>query len=71
MIKEYIIQGMHCASCAMAVEMLLANQLGVKSAKVKFDDKKAVVEFDDFGKFNFNEVEKIIKQMGYSIREIK
>lgn len=71
MIKEYIIQGMHCASCAMSIEMLLANQPGVKSAKVSFDDKKAVVEFDDFEKFNFNEVEKIIKQMGYTINETK
>lgn len=70
-IKEYIIQGMHCGSCAVSIEMLLANQPGVKSAKVKFDDKKAVVEFDDFGKFNFNKVEKIINQMSYSISEIK
>lgn len=70
-IKGYIIQGMHCGSCAVSIEMLLANQPGVKSAKVKFNDKKATVEFDDFGKFNFNEVEKIIKQMGYTINEIK
>ncbi len=71
MIKEYIIQGMHCGNCAMSIEMLLANQPGAKSAKVNFDDKKAVIEFDDFKKFNFNEVKKNIKQMGYAITEIK
>lgn len=70
-IKEYIIQGMHCGSCAVSIEMLLANQPGVKSAKVKFDGKKAVIEFDDFEKFNLNEVEKIIKQMDYTINEVK
>lgn len=70
MTKEYTIQGMHCGSCAMAIEMLLANQPGVASAKVNFDDKKAVVEFNDFEKFNFNEVEKNIKQMGYTIHEV-
>lgn len=71
MIKEYIIQGMHCGSCAMSIQMLFANQPGVKSAKVDSENKRAVVEFDDFEKFNFNEVEKTIKQMGYTISEVK
>lgn len=71
MIKEYGIEGMHCGSCAMAIEMLLANQPGVASAKASFDDKKAVVAFDDFEKFNFNGVEKTIAQMGYTISEAK
>lgn len=71
MIKKYSIDGMHCGSCAMAIEMLLANQPGVASAKASFDDKNAIVEFDDFEKFNFNEVEKTIQQMGYAINEVK
>ena len=38
------IEGMHCSSCAMGVEMLL-NAKGIKS-KVDFNSKKAEIEFD-------------------------
>lgn len=66
--KKYLIEGMHCGSCAVSIEMLLANQPGVKSAKVNFDNKEAVIEFED-SEFNFDKVEKIIKQMGYTLAE--
>ncbi len=61
---------MDCGSCATSIEMLLKNQPGVKSAKVSFENEEAVIELDDSG-FNFKEVEKIIKQMGYTISEKK
>lgn len=64
--QKFLIQGMHCGSCAVSIDMLLNNQPGVKSAKVSFENKEVVIEFDDT-QFNFNEVEKIIKQMGYTI----
>ncbi len=66
--KKYLISGMHCGSCAMSIEMLLKNQSGVKVAKVSFANKEAEIEFDDAA-FNFQEAEKIIKQLGYSIKE--
>lgn len=66
--KKYLIEGMNCGSCAVSIETLLANQAGVKSAKVSFDAKEAVVEFDEI-QFSFKEVEKIIKQMGYTLIE--
>lgn len=59
---------MSCGSCAVSIEMLLANQLGVKSAKVSFDAKEAIVEFDD-AQFNLPEVEKTINQIGYTLTE--
>lgn len=59
---------MSCGSCAVSIEMLLANQLGVKSAKVSFDAKEAIVEFDDT-QFNLPEVEKTINQIGYTLTE--
>ncbi len=59
---------MDCGSCAFSIEMLLKNQPGVKSAKVSFENKEAEIEFDDAA-FNFSEVEKIIKQMGYILSE--
>lgn len=67
--KTFLIDGMSCGSCAISVEMLLAHQPGVKSAKVNFGDKSAVVELDDSEKFDFPAIEKIIKQMGYAIVE--
>lgn len=67
-IKKYSVQGMDCGSCALSIEMLLKNQAGVKSAKVSFENKEADIEFDDAA-FNFKEVEKIVKQMGYTINE--
>jgi len=66
--KKFSIQGMDCGSCAVSIEMLLKNQPGVKSAKVSFDDKEAVIEFDD-SEFRQKEVEKIINQMGYKLIE--
>ncbi len=66
--KKYTISGMDCGSCAMSIEMLLKNRPGVKSAKVDFDKKEAAVELDD-ALFNFKEVEKVIEQMGYAIKE--
>lgn len=66
--KNYSIKGMDCGSCAVSIEMLLKNQPGVKSAKISFDNKEAIIEFDDT-QFNFKEVEKIINQMGYTISE--
>lgn len=66
--KEYSLQGMDCESCAVSIEMLLKNQRGVQSAHVSFDDKKAVIAFDD-AQFNFTEVEKVIHPMGYTISE--
>ena len=59
---------MHCGSCAVSIEMLLANQPGVTSAKVNSDVKEAVIEFDNT-LFDFKGVEKTISQMGYTIIE--
>ncbi len=66
--KRYSIGGMDCGGCAVSIEMLLKNQPGVKSAKVSFENKDAVIEFDDAA-FNFGGVEKIIKAMGYTLSE--
>lgn len=66
--KKYSIAGMDCGSCAVSIEMLLSNQPGVKSAKVSFDEKQAVIEFEE-QEFNLSEAEKIIKQMGYALTE--
>ena len=66
--KKYSVEGMNCGSCAVSIEMLLANQPGVKSAKVSFDNKEAMIEFED-QEFNLDSIKKLIKQMGYVLTE--
>lgn len=66
--KKFSIEGMDCGNCAVSIEMLLNNQLGIKSAKVSFEKKEAIIEFDD-AEFKIAEVEKIIKQIGYTLTE--
>ena len=58
------IEGMHCSSCAMGVEMLLGAK-NVK-AKVDFNSKKAEIEFDE-NKTSFEEVKKEIEKAGYKV----
>lgn len=66
--KKYSISGMNCGSCAVSIEILLSNQPGVKSAKVSFDNKEALIEFED-KEFNLDSIKKLIKQMGYKLTE--
>ena len=62
--KVLTIQGMHCSSCALGVEMLL-NTKGAKG-KVDFDSKKAEIEFDP-NKTSFEEIKKEIEKAGYKV----
>jgi copper chaperone CopZ len=41
------VEGMHCGSCAMGIQINLENTDGVKSSFVDYNTKKAEVEFDD------------------------
>ena len=63
--KVLTIQGMHCGSCALGVEMLL-NAKSVK-AKVDFNSKKAEIELDP-NKISFEEIKKEIENVGYKVK---
>ena len=60
--KTLKIQGMHCGGCATGLEMAL-NTRDIK-AKVDFDSKEAVIEFDQ-SKKSLKEIKEEIKQIGY------
>ena len=62
--KTLTIEGMHCNSCALGVEMLL-NVKSVK-AKVDFNSKKAEIDFDS-NKISFEEIKKEIEKAGYKV----
>ena len=43
---DFSITGMHCASCANAIEKSLSKVKGVRKANVNFASEKASVEYD-------------------------
>ena len=62
--KTLTIEGMHCGSCAIGVEVLL-NTKGIKS-KVDFDSKKADIEFNP-NEISIGEIKKEIEKSGYKV----
>lgn len=45
--EQFLIQGMHCASCVATIEKALKKIPGVKNASVNFGTEKASVEYED------------------------
>ena len=70
---EFTIEGMTCAvGCAKTIEKKLAKMEGVKSAKVDYDKKMAMVEYDD-AKVTTTSLEATVKKVGdtYTVKEMK
>jgi Cu2+-exporting ATPase len=44
--SQVVVQGMHCAACAMTVEQLLRRVPGVRSARVSAASQRASVMWD-------------------------
>ncbi len=42
--KKFIVEGMHCGSCAVSTGMILKNLKGVKSARADYEARSAEVE---------------------------
>ena len=61
---ELKIEGMHCGSCAIGIQMLTSGMDGVKSSEVSYEDKKGVVEFDP-AKTSKEAIVKAIAELGY------
>ena len=70
---EFNIEGMQCAiGCARTIEKKLSDMEGVKSAKVDFDKKLAMVEYDE-AKVNTNSLEQTVTKTSdkYSVNNMK
>ena len=70
---EFGIEGMTCAiGCAKSIERKMAKMEGVKSAKVDFDKKLAMVEYDE-AKVTTETLEEVVKKSGdmYSVKDMK
>lgn len=66
-VKEtYPVLGMTCASCVRKIETVLNKTNGVTKATVNFATEKVTIEYDN-DKLNLDEIEKIIKSIGYEL----
>lgn len=63
--KKFKIEGMHCTSCAMSVDMDLEELEGVKVVKTSYANEVAEVEYDS-EKVSLNLILETIKKSGYS-----
>ena len=61
---ELNIEGMHCGSCAVGIQMIVSQMEGVASASSDYDKKKAWVEFDPV-KTSKEAIIKAIEELGY------
>ena len=59
------IEGMHCGSCAVGIQMLVSQMEGVQSASVDYEGKKGAFEFDP-AKVNKDQIIKSIGELGYT-----
>lgn len=58
------IEGMHCGSCAVGIQMIVSGMDGVKSAEVSYEGKKGTFEFDS-SKATKEQIIKSIEDLGY------
>lgn len=63
---ELKIEGMHCGSCAVGIQMLLSQMEGVSAVEVSYENKKGTVEFDS-AKVTKSEIVKAIEELGYKV----
>ena len=70
---EFGIEGMTCAmGCAKTIEKKMAKMEGVKSAKVDFDKRLAMVEYDE-AKVTPKSLEETVTKVGktYKVKDMK
>lgn len=70
---EFSIDGMTCAmGCAKTIEKKMAKMEGVKMAKVDFDKRLAMVEYDE-AKVNPQSLEEAVAKVGdvYKVKDMK
>ena len=58
------IEGMHCGSCAVGIQMLTSQMEGVKFSEVSYEGKKGTIEFDP-AKVTKDQIIKSIAELGY------
>lgn len=68
--KKLKIEGMHCTSCAMSIDMDLEELDGVTAAKTSYARQETEVEFDD-EKLGLGQIISSIEKTGYKVQLTK
>lgn len=63
--KKFKIEGMHCTSCAMVIDMDLEDLEGVKSSKTSYAKAETEVKYDS-EKIDLEKITETIKKSGYN-----
>ncbi|MDP3795133.1 MAG: heavy metal-associated domain-containing protein [bacterium] len=58
------IEGMHCGSCAVGIQMFVSQMDGVGSATVDYESRKGSFEFDP-AKTEREAIVKAVEELGY------
>lgn len=66
--KKFIVEGMHCGSCAVSTGMLLKNLKGVRSARADYDARSAEVEYND-AEISLAQMNQALEGLGYRLKE--
>jgi len=61
--------GMHCASCAVRIERVLARRPGVRSIEVNFATQHAELTYEP-GAFDLGEAGAALDKLGYQIKPV-
>ena len=62
---ELHIEGMHCGSCAIGIQMLISTMEGAGEVFVDYNEKKGTFEFDS-SKLSKEDIIKSIAELGYT-----
>jgi copper chaperone CopZ len=64
--KKFIIDGMHCSSCAMNIDFDLEELEGIKSVNTSYAKSECVIEFDA-SKVSVPQIKVQVKKTGYTL----
>ena len=64
---KFDIEGMHCSSCAMSIDMDLEDSNGITEAKTNYAKQVSEIEFDDT-KISTETILKQIEKTGYKAK---
>ncbi|MDO8429317.1 MAG: heavy-metal-associated domain-containing protein [Candidatus Daviesbacteria bacterium] len=62
--KKLKIEGMHCTSCAMTIDMDLEDLVGVESSDTSYAKEITEVKFEE-EKVNMDDIVQVIEKSGY------
>lgn len=65
-IHTFIVQGMHCASCASVITKRLSAVPNVRAVSVNYASERATVDYDS-DKVSFGEMDQVLSELGYTL----